>query len=75
MIHLGVSVAKIIYVFNKVDLVRPDEAMEKYQQLGILNEGNRNYVMISSKTGKNVNVLLEVVKSRIFVNMMKEDKN
>ncbi|MDW0135949.1 MAG: 50S ribosome-binding GTPase, partial [Nitrososphaeraceae archaeon] len=75
MIHLGVSVAKIIYVFNKVDLVRPDEAMEKYQQLGILNEGNKNYVMISSKTGMNVDVLLDVIKSRIFVNTMKVDKN
>jgi GTP-binding protein HflX len=75
MIHLGVSVAKIIYVFNKVDLVRPDEAMEKYQQLGILNEGNKNYVMISSKTGMNVDVLLDVIKSRIFINTMKVDKN
>lgn len=75
MIHLGISVAKIIYVFNKVDLVRPDEAMEKYQQLGILNEGNKNYVMISSKTGMNVDVLLDVIKSRIFVNTMKVDKN
>ena len=74
MIHLGVSVAKIIYVFNKLDLVRTDEAMEKYQQLGILNEGNKNYVMVSSKTGMNVGVLLDVIKSRIFVNMMKVDK-
>jgi translation initiation factor 2 gamma subunit (eIF-2gamma) len=75
MIHLGVSVAKIIYVFNKVDLVRPEEAMEKYQQLGILSEGNKNYVMISSKTGMNVDVLLDVVKSRIYVNLKKVDKN
>ena len=75
MIHLGVSVAKIIYVFNKVDLVKPDEAMEKCQQLGILNEGNKNYVMISSKTGLNVSVLLDVVRSRIFVNTVKVEKN
>ncbi|HJU79258.1 MAG TPA: GTPase HflX [Nitrososphaeraceae archaeon] len=75
MIHLGVSVAKIIYVFNKVDLVKSDEAMEKCQQLGILNEGNKNYVMISSKTGLNVSVLLDVVRSRIFVNTVKVEKN
>lgn len=73
LIHLGVSVAKIIYVFNKVDLVKPDEAMEKCQQLGVLNEGNKNYVMISSKTGMNVHTLLDVVRSRIFANMMKVD--
>jgi 50S ribosomal subunit-associated GTPase HflX len=73
LIHLGVSVAKIIYVFNKVDLVEPDKAMEKCQQLGVLNEGNKNYVMISSKTGMNVHTLLDVVRSRIFVNMMKVD--
>ncbi|HJR84635.1 MAG TPA: GTPase HflX [Nitrososphaeraceae archaeon] len=75
MIHLGVSIAKIIYVFNKVDLVKPDVAMEKCQQLGILDEGNKNYVMISSKTGLNVSVLLDAVRSRIFVNTMKVEKN
>jgi GTP-binding protein HflX len=75
LIHLGVSVAKIIYVFNKVDLIKLDEAMEKCQQLGMLNEGNKNYVMISSKTGMNVSDLLDAVRSRIFVNLMKVDKN
>lgn len=75
LIHLGVSNAKIIYVFNKIDLVNLDDATEKCQQLGILDESNSNFVMVSSKTGMNVRVLLEFILSKIFVNMMKVDNN
>jgi 50S ribosomal subunit-associated GTPase HflX len=73
LIHLGVSIAKIIYVFNKMDLVNLEEASEKCKQLRILNESNNSTVMISSKTGMNVSVLLETIQSKIFVNMMKAD--
>jgi GTP-binding protein HflX len=75
LIHLGVSTAKIIYVFNKMDLVSLEDAQEKSKKLGILNEGSNNVVMISSKTGMNVNVLLEIIESKIFVNMMRVDNN
>lgn len=75
LIHLGVSNAKIIYVFNKIDLVNLEDAREKCQQLGILEESNSNFVMVSSKTGMNVRVLLESIRSKIFVNMMKVDNN
>ena len=73
LIHLGVSIGKIIYVFNKLDLVNLEEASEKCKQLGILNESNNDSVMISSKTGMNVSVLLETIQSKIFINMMKVD--
>jgi GTP-binding protein HflX len=73
LIHLGVSIAKIIYVFNKLDLVNLEETSEKCKQLGILNESNKDSVVISSKTGMNVSVLLETIQSKIFVNMMKAD--
>ena len=75
LIHLGVSIGKIIYVLNKLDLVNPEEAMEKCMQLGIFNKGNNNVVMISSKTGLNINVLLNTISSKIFVNTMKVDNN
>jgi GTPase len=75
LIHLGVSIGKIIYVLNKFDLVNPEEAMEKCMQLGIFNEGNNNVVMISSKTGLKINVLLNTISSKIFVNTMKVDNN
>jgi GTP-binding protein HflX len=75
LIHLGVSIGKIIYVLNKLDLVNPAVAMEKCMQLGIFNEGNNNVVMISSKTGLNINVLLNTISSKIFVNTMKVDNN
>ena len=75
LIHLGVSIGKIIYVLNKLDLVNPEEAMEKCMQLGIFNEGNNYVVMISSKTGLNINVLLNTISSKIFVNTMKVDNN
>ena len=75
LIHLGVSIGKIIYVLNKLDLVNPEEAMEKCKQLGIFNEGNNKAVMISSKTGLNINVLLNTISSKIFVNTMKVDNN
>jgi GTP-binding protein HflX len=75
LIHLGVSNAKIIYVFNKIDLVNLEDAREKCQKLGILDESNSNFVMVSSKTGINVRVLLESIRSKIFVNIMKVDNN
>jgi GTP-binding protein HflX len=75
LIHLGVSIGKIIYVLNKLDLVNPEDAMEKCMQLGIFNEGNNNVVMISSKTGLNINVLLNTICSKIFVDTMKVDNN
>jgi GTP-binding protein HflX len=75
LIHLVVSNAKIIYVFNKIDLVNLEDAREKCQKLGILDESNSNFVMVSSKTGINVRVLLESIRSKIFVNMMKVDNN
>lgn len=75
LIHLGVSNAKVIYVFNKIDLVNLEDAREKCQQLGILDESNSNFVMVSSKTGMNVPVLLESIRSKIIVNMMKVDNN
>jgi GTP-binding protein HflX len=73
LIHLGVSIGKIIYVFNKLDLVNLEETSEKCKQLGILNESNNDSVMISSKTGMNVSVLLKTIQSKIFINMMKVD--
>jgi GTPase len=75
LIHLGVSIGKIIYVLNKLDLVNPEEAMEKCKQLGIFNEDNNKVVMISSKTGLNINVLLNTICSKIFVDTMKVDNN
>jgi len=73
LIHLGVSMGKIVYVLNKMDLVNPEDAMEKCSQLGIFDEGNNNFVMISSKTGLNVNVLLKTICSKIFVDKVKVD--
>jgi hypothetical protein len=55
--------------------VNLEDAKEKCQLLGILDESNRNFVMVSSKTGMNVRVLLESIRSKIFVNMMKVDNN
>ena len=72
---MGVSNAKVIYVFNKIDLVNLEDAREKCQQLGILDESNSNFVFVSSKTGMNVRVLLESIRSKIIVNMMKVDNN
>jgi hypothetical protein len=56
-----------------MDLAKLDEASEKCKQLGILYESNNNTVMLSSKTGMNLSVLLDTIQSKIFVNMMKVD--
>ena len=73
LIHLRVSTAKIIYVFNKMDLVNPEDAKDKYGKLGILNQSNKNAVMISSKSGTNLDILLKTILSKIYVSMMKAD--
>jgi len=73
LIHLRVSIAKIIYVFNKMDLVNLEDARDKCEKLGILNQSNKNAVMISSKSGMNVDVLLETILSKIYLSMMKVD--
>jgi translation elongation factor EF-4 len=38
-----------------------------------LNQSNKNAVMISSKSGMNVDVLLETILSKMYVSMMKVD--
>jgi hypothetical protein len=55
--------------------VNLEDAREKCQQLGILDESNSNLVMVSSKTGMNVSVLLESIRTKVIVNMMKVDNN
>jgi GTP-binding protein HflX len=73
LIHLRVSIAKIIYVFNKMDLVNLEDARDKCEKLGILNQSNKNAVMISSKSGMNVDDLIETILSKMYVSMMKVD--
>jgi GTP-binding protein HflX len=65
LIHLRVSTAKIIYVFNKMDLVNPEDANDKCGKLGILNQSNQNAVMISSKSGTNLDILLKTILSKL----------
>ena len=69
LIHLGVSIARIIYVFNKIDLVNPDDASEKCKNLGIANQVSTDVIMISSKTGMNVSTLLDAIQSKISVDV------
>jgi GTP-binding protein HflX len=62
--ELHVPQTKILNVLNKIDLTSEEEAMEKAQHLDLLE--NRRHVMISSKTGYNIERLKEMVNNMIF---------
>jgi len=62
--ELHVPQTKILNVLNKIDLTSEEEAMEKAQHLDLLE--NRRHVMVSSKTGYNIERLKEMVNNMIF---------
>ena len=65
--ELDVENNRIIYALNKIDLIE-DKNIE--QKIEILNlQENKKTILISSKTGKNINQLKELIKNII------DDKN
>jgi GTPase len=57
---------KLILVLNKIDLVKSTEIEDKLQELNIQPDMNQ-IVSISSKTGMNVNLLLNKIDSMLVV--------
>lgn len=62
--ELHVPQTKVLNVLNKIDLTNEEDAMEKAKQLGLLE--NRRYIVVSAKTGQNVERLKELINSTVF---------
>ncbi|MFQ5970193.1 MAG: GTPase HflX [Nitrososphaerales archaeon] len=62
--ELHVPQTKVLNVLNKIDLTSEEDAMEKVKQLGMFE--NRRYIMVSAKTGHNVECLKELINSMVF---------
>ncbi len=65
MDHLGISLGKIIYVLNKVDLVDQDSVKKALEKLDIPTSAHKS-TMISAKTGMNVDALLRTLELKLF---------
>jgi GTP-binding protein HflX len=72
MNELKVPLTKVLYVMNKVDLTDLESAHDKCDKLGFLHFGH--YVLlVSSKTGFNVDKLMDLIALRIFSNDAKKE--
>jgi GTP-binding protein HflX len=60
--HLGISPGNVIYVMNKADRVDRQSINEAIQALEVPDKGNK-YVIISAKTGMNVERLLKSLET------------
>lgn len=62
--ELHVPQTKVLYVLNKVDLASEEEVVEKAKHLDLLE--NKRHVVISAKTGHNVERLKEMINNIVF---------
>jgi len=72
--ELDVENSKMVYALNKVDLLEMNEIEQKIDFLNLTE--NKKCISVSSKTGKNVNYLKELIKNEIKnQNLGKIEKN
>ena len=65
MNELGVPMTKILYVMNKVDLTRIEDAFDKSTYLDMLDSKKR-VLPVSAKTGFNIDQLKNIMTSLLF---------
>ena len=58
--ELGVEHEKVVYAFNKSDMIEPKEIEEKISKLNLTDKKS---ISISAKTGKNIQELKELIKN------------
>ncbi len=61
--ELGVEKDRMVYALNKDDLVENEEIEQKIDALNLAD--NKKWILVSAKTGKNVNELKELIKDII----------
>ena len=78
--ELGVEKDKIVYALNKSDLIEANEIEQKINILNLVE--NKKWILISAKTGTNLNQCKELIKniienqslSKLKEDYLKEDK-
>jgi GTPase len=65
MNELGVPMTKILYVMNKVDLTRIEDAFDKSTYLDML-DSKKHVLPVSAKTGFNIDQLKNIMTSLLF---------
>ena len=71
--ELGVEQTKIIYVLNKLDLLKNDEMKQKIEYLNLTE--NKKLISVSAKTGENIKQLKELIKEIIENQHYQKPKN
>ena len=66
MNELGVPMTKVVYVLNKVDLTRIEDAYDKSTYLDILD--SKRIMPVSAKTGFNIDKLENLMSLLVFPN-------
>jgi len=61
--ELGVEKDKITFALNKSDMTNAEDIEQKVNTLNLVE--NKKWIIVSAKTGKNVNRLKELVKEII----------
>lgn len=61
--EIGVQRDKIIFVLNKVDLLKPEDILHKVEYLGLMDL--KKWITVSSKTGENIDKLKELILKSI----------
>lgn len=70
--ELGVERDKMIFVLNKSDLINPDQIVERTKYLNI--DDSKKIISISSKTGKNISELKDLISKMLEINPIQTKK-
>jgi len=72
--ELGVKEEKIIFVLNKLDLIKKDQINNKIEFLNLME--NEKVISVSSKSGENIDELKRIIENTIMIqNPHKYKKN
>ena len=71
--ELGVEGNKLAFALNKMDLSKSDEIMSKIEVLNL--SGGENWVLVSARTGENINKVKEMVANIIENYSLTNPKN
>jgi len=71
--ELGVEQDKVVYALNKSDLLKNEEIKQKIEFLNLSE--NKKMISVSSKTGKNISLLKELIKEIVESQNFHKSKN
>ena len=71
--ELGVEGNKLAFALNKMDLSKSDEIINKIEVLNL--SGGENWVLVSARTGENINKVKDMARNIIENHNLTNSKN